>query len=160
MEVAMAGARRAVAPRPWVSHRLPRAAWLGCFALLAAALLSAYRQALDGPFLSDDFFLVVGLAGYPVDAGFVAAVFDPAGDLRFQVGNYAPLYLLASRAEWALFGQPTRGYHVVNVLLHALNATLLLSLFAPSPARWPPCWRCARRRSWLRSSSRRRCSSR
>jgi hypothetical protein len=118
-------------------RRLPRGWWLGCFGLLAAALLSAYRPALDGPFLSDDSLLVTGLAGgYALDLGFVAAAFDPAGDLRFLIGNYAPLYLVASRAESAVFGETTRGYHVVNVLLHALNATLLLALFARSGIAW------------------------
>jgi hypothetical protein len=102
---------------------------LGLFFVAAClASLWIYRGAMHGTFLSDDTFFVVGLAKHPFDWGFVAKAFNPWGALKFEVMNYAPLYVLVSRAEWSLFADDTYGYHVVNVILHALNATLLVAL--------------------------------
>ena len=110
-----------------------------CFAIVTAACLWIYRGALDGPLISDDVLNVTSLAkDYQLDARFVADAFDPGGDLRYQNGNYAPLYLLVSRASSAAFGSDTRGYHVLNILCHALVVTLLFALLARTgvPTAW------------------------
>jgi len=53
---------------------------------------------------------------------------DPFGAAALDVGNYAPLHLLAHAAEWRVFAMDVQGYHAVNLVLHALCATLLLAL--------------------------------
>ncbi len=98
------------------------------FVVSCLALLGLYRGALNGAFISDDTFFVVRLRNYSLDWNLIARAFDPWGDLKYEVMNYAPVYVLASRAEWALFDWSTYGYHVVNVVFHALNATLLIAL--------------------------------
>ncbi len=88
-----------------------------------------YSGALDGAFISDDTFFVVDLAeNHELDGRFVAAALNPWSELKYEVMNYAPLYVLCSRIESAVFGQRTYGFHVVNVVLHALNATLLVAV--------------------------------
>ena len=61
----------------------------------------------------------------------VIEMFHPFGEAR-TASNYAPLHLLASALERSLFGENTFGYHVVNVLIHALNATLFVALLVSS----------------------------
>jgi hypothetical protein len=99
------------------------------FAAACVLCLWVYRAALDGVFLSDDSFYVTGLArNYPLDWDFIAQAFNPSSDLKFQIMNYAPLYLVTSRVESAVFGANPFGFHVVNVVFHAFNATLLVVL--------------------------------
>ncbi|MEO1913826.1 MAG: hypothetical protein ABGW98_08200, partial [Myxococcales bacterium] len=99
------------------------------FVAACIVCLWVYRRALDGPFISDDSFFVTGLArDYPLDLKFVVDAFRPSGELKYEMMSYAPLYLLTSRIEWAAFGGDTLGYHVVNVIVHSANATLLVAL--------------------------------
>jgi tetratricopeptide (TPR) repeat protein len=103
----------------------------GSFAVLA---LVAYRDALSGPFLSDDRLYILT---NPYVRGFgsreLLEIFDPMGDARFYAGgNYAPVHLLAHALEWQALGESVVGYHVVNVALHALNAALLVALLQTS----------------------------
>lgn len=69
----------------------------------------------------------------------ISAILDPWGDPARNTANYAPVHLLAHAVEWWLWGSQVVAYHVVNVLLHAMVATLLVALlhfrglpFAPS----------------------------
>jgi hypothetical protein len=64
-----------------------------------------------------------------------------------RVGNYQPLTWVSHAIDHALFGMDPHGYHVVNVLLHAVNAALVLALFLLVLARARP---RAGRPSWAR----------
>ena len=103
------------------------------FAGFAVLCLGLYRDALSGSFVSDDISFIPQNP-FVTSAGIdLTGVFDPFGDARFFVGgNYMPVPFLAHVVEWKLWGAETLGYHVVNVLLHALNATLLLVLLTLS----------------------------
>jgi protein O-mannosyl-transferase len=97
------------------------------FALLT---LSVYRGALSGPFLSDDDLLIVTnpYLARPL-AELIPAAFAPSGEARqYAGGNYAPVLHLAHAVEGRLFRGDTRGYHLVNVAVHALNGALLFAL--------------------------------
>jgi tetratricopeptide (TPR) repeat protein len=103
------------------------------FAASLAICLVVYRAALDGPFVSDDLlYLVNNVAVRDLGRTGLPALFDPAGAATLEVGNYAPLLLLVHAAEWRAFGTDVRAYHVVNIVLHALCATLLLTLLGRS----------------------------
>lgn len=99
------------------------------FAYTCIVSLWVYRGALNGEFISDDQFYVIELArNHPLDWDLIAGALNPFSDLKYAIMNYAPLYLITSRVEWALFSDDTFGYHVVNVVFHSLNATLLVAL--------------------------------
>jgi len=56
-------------------------------------------------------------------------------------GFYRPLTLLSLRADYGVFGTALWGYHVQNILLHAVNSILVFSLarrlrFDPNAAFW------------------------
>jgi len=94
-----------------------------------AISLVVYHAALGGPFVSDDLlYLVNNVSVRELDRAGLPALLDPFGAPTLEVGNYAPMLLLAHAAEWRAFGTDVRGYHVANVVLHALCATLLLAL--------------------------------
>lgn len=66
------------------------------------------------------------------------SILDPTSVLAVIVENYAPVHILLHALEWQVFGPNVTGYHVVNVLLHALASVLLVLLFRrtgiPGPA--------------------------
>jgi hypothetical protein len=113
------------------AHQRPRrsrARLLALFLGFAAIDLLLLRDALHGPFLSDDL-------GYVVHNPYVAAlsmenlraIFDPWSPAQvYAVGNYSPVHLLLHALERSAFGDRVLGYHVVNVLVHALAAVLLV----------------------------------
>jgi tetratricopeptide (TPR) repeat protein len=102
----------------------------GAFSALALAI---FWQALHGPFISDD---IIYIATHPWTAELswenVIGIFDPTGEARFQTSNYAPLHLLATALERRAFSDDPFGYHVINVLVHALNAVLFVGLLRAS----------------------------
>ena len=104
-------------------------AWLA-FSGLALLL---YEPALRGPLLSDDWIYFVNRPYMEaLTAQNVATILDPGGDPVVLTWNWAPLHLLAHSLLRALLGsyRETYPHHVVNVVLHAGNATLLLALLA------------------------------
>ena len=114
-----------------------RASWASfvtLFTSFAVIGLVVYRGALLGPFISDDAAYITQnpYLGAPWSILFFE-LFDPTGDLRFYtMGNYAPIHTLIHAIEWRSWGNQTAGYHIVNVALHALNATLLVALLQAS----------------------------
>ena len=103
--------------------------WVVC----SAFSLAIYWQALRGPFISDDVLYIVSNPWTTeLSLENVVGMFDPVGESRFQTANYAPLHLLATATERWLFWDDPLGYHVVNALVHALNAVLLMLLFIRS----------------------------
>ena len=119
---------------------LPLRLILVTLACLAGISLWIYRAALPGPFISDD-QLYIAVNPFVRAPGLASlwAFLNPTGPGRlYSGGNYSPIHMAAHMLEWSLLGDATAGYHVVNVLLHALNSTLLAVLLAasgvPAPA--------------------------
>jgi hypothetical protein len=99
------------------------------FVFLAVALF-VYAPALSGAFVSDDnHYVVQNRYIRTPDLASLTAILDPTGVPAKQVENYAPVHLLLHALEWQIFGRDVRGYHVVNVSIHALASLLLVMLF-------------------------------
>ena len=107
-------------------HRQQR---LGILALCAIVLL-VYARGLNGPFLYDDAAYVVHnpTIQSPITAieTFGAPTAIDKGEFYWQV--YRPIVPVVYSLIHALFGLNPFGFHLVNVLLHALNAILLFLL--------------------------------
>jgi len=107
---------RAIRPPPagWTPAQVT---WL--FAALLLATLAAYRPAWHGGLLWDD------------DAHVTAAALRSWDGLRriwFDLGATQQYYPLVHSAFWLmhrLWGDWTTGYHLVNIVLHALSACLV-----------------------------------
>lgn len=96
-------------------------AWL-IFALLFAASFTAYLPALSGTLLWDD-------AGHLTAPALQSL--SGLGRIWFEPGatqQYYPLLHSAFWLEHQLWGDHVLGYHLVNVLWHALAATLFVTL--------------------------------
>jgi Flp pilus assembly protein TadD len=91
--------------------------WLFIVALLAAVIL-VYQPAWHGGFLWDD---EVHLLNNPV--------LKPGGLLKAWVPgtyiNYWPLTFTAYRLEFDVWGLDPLGFHIVNIVLHAISAILV-----------------------------------
>ena len=97
-----------------------------------------YGPALDGEFISDDRHYVEQNVYVQEPTGDnLVAILDPTSVVSVLVENYAPVHLLLHALEWQFFGSDVRGYHVVNVILHALAAWLLVLLFLRSSVSAP-----------------------
>jgi tetratricopeptide (TPR) repeat protein len=109
--------------RSCLAWRGPRRAVAGALALVVVALV-AYAPVLQGGFLWDDDTM---LYRNP-------AILAPDGltDIWFTstLSTYFPLTSSMFWVEWRLWGRNPVGYRIVNVLLHALGATLLWRLLA------------------------------
>ena len=118
-------------PRPALAGRRP---WplaifrhpLGAGLVIVLVVLAVYAPALDGEFLWDDNYLVKGdpLIRSPL---FCLEVFRHTlfgGDSNF----YRPAQSLTYIFDYWCWGTEPFGYHLTNVLLHALNACLLFAL--------------------------------
>ena len=102
---------------------------LALFVIFASLALAIYWPSLNGSFISDDlFYIVINPWVEEISSVTVLGMFDPFGEARAQGANYAPLTLLGIAFERAIFFDDPFGYHVVNVLLHSLNATLIVAL--------------------------------
>jgi hypothetical protein len=125
-----------VALRPGQAAALPlgEAVWL--FLAFAVVALGVYAPALQGPFVSDDLHYVA-TNPYVQALSFenVRQILDPWGPASVFVVNYTPVHLLLHAVQWSLFGPTVTGYHVTNVLLHALGSVLLVALFRASGVR-------------------------
>lgn len=112
------------------------ATWIVAFLVLAFAGLALFREALAGPFLSDDIG-IVATNPYIRDLSWssIGAILDPWGAPALYSANWAPLHLLVHALQWQVFGDATFGYHAVNVVLHAavtvIFALLLLDRGLP-----------------------------
>ncbi len=100
------------------------------YLVFLAVALFVYAPTLSGDFLSDDNHYVVHnrYVRTPTLAS-LTAILDPTGVPANLVENYAPVHLLLHAVEWQLFGTDVRGYHIVNVSIHALASLLLVMLF-------------------------------
>ncbi len=95
--------------------------------------LVVYAPALRGSFVSDDeHYVERNVFVHELTVDNVVAILDPTSVLAVIVENYAPVHILLHALEWQLFGENVLGYHVVNVLLHALASLLLVLLLGRS----------------------------
>lgn len=92
-------------------HSIP---WWVVAAALAVAFV-AYLPALNGPFVFDDLTLPVLQE-------------QDATPLEAYFRGVRPLYYLSLKAQHLLAGHSPAPFHVVNWLLHALNALLLFAI--------------------------------
>ena len=111
-----AAGSRAEGTRSAASPRL-----LALLFVFVAAALFTYGPALDGQFFSDDQHYVRDNAYvHELNAANLAAIWNPVGGVALLVENYAPVHITLYALEWPFFAGEVRGYHVVNVLAHAL----------------------------------------
>lgn len=97
------------------------AVW-ACGALLVVAVGLAWANSFHGAFVLDD---MPAITENPTLRGFRSA-FSPPGDGQTVSGR--PLVNLSFALNWALGGSAVRGYHVLNLVIHALAALALFGV--------------------------------
>jgi tetratricopeptide (TPR) repeat protein len=87
--------------------------------LIVLLTLIAYIPAMRGGFIWDDDTLITNNPMIKANDGLYRFWFTT------ESMDYWPLTSTVWRQEWRLWGNRATGYHVVNVLLHAVNAVLV-----------------------------------
>lgn len=93
--------------------------------LIIVAILWVFWPALHGDWISDDLLYVSENTLMQDPARLWKAWFQPGSFVE-----YYPIQQTLQWFQWRAWGNDTFGYHLTNVLLHALNALLLWRLFA------------------------------
>ena len=88
-------------------------------ALIVLLTVVAYAPALQGAFLWDDNTFLTENPLNRASDGLRRIWFTT------EAADYYPLTNSLGWLQWRLWGADTRGYHVVNVLLHAVNAVMV-----------------------------------
>src|SRR5436190_5419268 len=92
--------------------------WFGLLALIGMTAV-LYLPSLHGNFIWDDDVILIDNPLIQKPHGLWEIWFTS------KPLDYVPLTLTSFWFEWRVFGADPFGYHVINVLLHALNAVLL-----------------------------------
>src|ERR1017187_4158122 len=87
--------------------------------LIVLIMLAAYLPALRGGFVWDDYVLITENRMVTASDGLQRLWFTT------EAPDYYPLTSSLWWLEWRWWGNRAAGYHVVNVLLHAVNAVLV-----------------------------------
>lgn len=126
-------------PMPKVTLR-----WNVFVALLLSILVAVgYALILRVPFLLDDYPFVRLIAppkGTPSSGVYWAHILSEFYK-DFQPAVYRPLHWLSFGIDYTLYGVNPLGYHVTNLILHAISAffVYLVALeLLPGERRWPP----------------------
>jgi Flp pilus assembly protein TadD len=101
--------------------------WLPAFykaLIILLATMWAYAPAYHGDWLWDDDQLLTANADVQQPGGLSRIWFKPTG------ADYFPLSLTSLWIEWRLWGMNPTGYHVTNVILHALGSIMVWRLLA------------------------------
>jgi hypothetical protein len=109
-----------VTERDWIGALSSR--WM-LAAILALAFV-AYAPTLNDWFVGDDFWFL--RASQQTSWGdYIPRVFDP-GEVSpdYELNRYRPLYPLAWKLQYALFGMNAVPYHVVAIVLHLAAVTV------------------------------------
>lgn len=114
-----------------------RSRWLVLAFVYAASALFVYRAALGGGFVSDDIGYLMSPWVRQFDAAAWRAILDPTGPAAAYIANYAPVHLLAHAVAFQAFGESVTPHHVLNLLLHAGVATMLVALWGRAGLSFP-----------------------
>jgi len=117
------------ATQPPFESDSPRSRLFGVELIILLTLV-VYLPAIQGGFLWDDGLLVTNNTCVRLADGWWRAWLTPSPP------DYFPLTINSFWLEWQLWGESPHGYHVTNVLLHVLNAVLVLILLRQLRIRW------------------------
>ena len=106
--------------------------WLLVVLLFSGIAAFVYEPALHGPLVSDDLLIFVDHPWMEhLSLENVLTLLNPRGEPVLATANWAPAHLLAHLVQHEFFGsyaENTYPYHLSNVVVHAINATLFAAL--------------------------------
>lgn len=118
------------------SHPAPVRLHWAAAALLACLAVAAYLPALNAGFVNiDDGVFIV--ENKTIHQGVTTQTLAWCFDFEPPTG-WTPVAWMSYLVDYELFGLNPRGYHAVNVLLHAVNAALLFALLVSITGRSLP----------------------
>jgi len=98
---------------------------------LTAVVFFVYASAISTGFFADDYNFLVPVVRLDLP-DYLIRYFDP----RLQTMWYRPVQGVQFWIEWQLFGAEAVGYHIVSILMHAINVVLLFALVRRVARQW------------------------
>lgn len=108
---------------------------------LCLLTLAVYGQTLGHDFLSnwdDNLYITGNEAVQGISIAHLKSAFT-----SIFVGNYAPVQIVSYMLDYSIWGTQARGFHLTNLILHAVNGLLLYCVV----------FRFCRRRAWAFSTA-------
>lgn len=106
--------------------------WVVAALLFSGIASLVYEPALRGPLVSDDVIVLVDRPWMEeLTLANVLEILDPRGEPVLATANWAPVHLLVHLVQHEFFGsylENTYPYHLTNVVVHGINASLLAAL--------------------------------
>jgi tetratricopeptide (TPR) repeat protein len=103
----------------------------GLAVLVAVVAVAVYGRTLDSGFVYDDKIQIL-LNPWITSAKYLANIFSTHSfgfsEKEYQAISYRPMVFVVYMVEYALFGLKPWGWHLVNVILHALNSVMVFFL--------------------------------
>ncbi|MFH1692420.1 MAG: tetratricopeptide repeat protein [Candidatus Omnitrophota bacterium] len=99
------------------------------FALFVIALL-VYKPCLKGPFIWDDLSLITHNISFNKPFSFFSQALYPTSQGISGSFYYRPFQALSYYLDYKIWGFNAFGFHLVNVLIHSLNAFMIYLLLA------------------------------
>ncbi|MBI4160757.1 MAG: DUF1736 domain-containing protein [Candidatus Yanofskybacteria bacterium] len=87
-----------------------------------------YGNSIRGEFVFDDAVVVEKRSDLKRFGNFINLFVSSYHQNSPQSGLYRPLTMASYSLNYAIFGQSPRGFHVINIFIHALNSVLLFWL--------------------------------
>jgi tetratricopeptide (TPR) repeat protein len=117
---------------PWSALRRSKPFWAAAIVILA---LGVYIPAMSSGFLWDNDSLVADNSNLKNLQG-LAWIWQCDWSGEKSISDYYPVTWTSFWVEWHLWGKHAAGYHVTNILLHAVNAVLVWLVLARLGVRW------------------------
>ena len=99
-------------------------------ASIALISLIAFSGTLGGAVIWDDYSILENLARGRASLNNFAGFFTDREAYHAPGEIYRPLYLLSFALDFVLYGSSPRGFHLTNIILHAVNSVLVFSFAA------------------------------
>ncbi len=105
--------------------------------LIVSVTAACYANSLAGEFVADDLVVVAGDARIRSGSALARALVTSYWGEGYGNGLYRPLVTASFALNYALGRLAPWGYHLFNVLLHAVNGLLVYRLARHYTGRWP-----------------------
>jgi tetratricopeptide (TPR) repeat protein len=103
--------------------------WIACIIIILIAASVAYSNTLFNGMVWDDNAILDGGAIRSLGLPNIARFFTDRDAYHAPGEIYRPLYLLSFAIDYALYSTTAWGYHLTNLILHALSSLLVFVFF-------------------------------
>lgn len=107
----------------------PKRRWIACIIIVLIAASAVYFNTLSNGIVWDDHDILGGWAIRDLGLSNIIRFFTDRDAYHAPGEIYRPLFLLSFAIDYAFYGTASWGYHLTNLILHALSSLLAFVFF-------------------------------